>query len=141
MIKSSISAICQKGLSTVYCIVYDDFLYIGITEDFSFNRWSSHFSLQGSFVKAIRVFIPEYDYKIQEVLIISVTFVPGFVKNSKELKALEKMLHINFDCNPFVNKKGYTVISNTTCTAPRKFNYEQLGDKTIKVRCELEKLL
>lgn len=140
MIKCSSSVIWKKGCSTVYCIFYDNLIYIGITQDFPFARWNNHFSKKGSFVEAIKKTIPEFDYKSQEIKIISLTLDDGVVKSTKELKALEKMLHINFDCNPFIKKTGYSIVSNTTRTAPRGFDYQKLTNQTIDLREKIEQL-
>lgn len=140
MIKSSLSVNWQKGLSTVYFIFYEEYLYIGITQDLPFCRWNGHFRGRASFVSAIKKFIPEFNYREQELALISFTFVHGEINSTKELQAIEKMLHTNIDCNPFINSKGYMTVSSTKCTAPRKYDYSLLTKKVKIIRSELEKL-
>ncbi|MEL0633861.1 hypothetical protein V6237_13850 [Pseudoalteromonas carrageenovora] len=127
-------------MATVYCLFFENYMYIGITEDFPFERWSNHFSKKGSFVGAIKKVLPEFDYKVQHIKIISLTLEDEFINGQKELQAIEKSLHNSFDCNPFIKKVGFSVISSTTRTAPRGFNYEAIRKKTDKVRDKIESL-
>ena len=126
MINTSIAAVWGKKLHTVYCIIYDEYIYIGITEDYPFHRWSHHFSSNGSFVKAIKKQIEEFEYKKEKIKILSLTFEYNYIKNDKMLLAIEKALHDNFDRNPFIDGMGFSVISSTTKTAPRAYDYKSL---------------
>lgn len=140
MIKSKISALWGKKIPSVYYFFYDEYVYIGITEDFPFQRWSNHFNKDGSFIKAIKRFIPEFDYNVSDVKVVSVTLDKEYIRNTKMLQALEKELHSEFDRNPFVGDKGYSVISSTLKTAPRKFNYDDVKLGAHVIRNEVNQL-
>ncbi len=140
MIKSRVSALWGKKIPSVYYLFYDEYVYIGITEDFPFQRWANHFHQKGSFVKALKKYYPEFDYKNDNVKVVSVTLDKSIINSTKILKALEKELHSDFDRNPFVCSKGYSVISSTTKTAPRHFEYEKVKANASIVRDEINSL-
>lgn len=140
MIKSKLGVTWAKGDPTIYCIFYDEYIYIGITEDLPFTRWNGHFKGSASFLKAIKKWVPDFNYKKEDIVFVAVTLGKENIQNTKDLQALEKLLHTSIDCNPFINSRGFITISSTKCTTPRKYKYESLKLKVTKIRQELEAL-
>lgn len=140
MIKSKLGVAWTKGEPTIYCIFYSDYIYIGITEDLPFTRWNGHFKGSASFLKAIKNRIPDFDYQEEEIIFVAITIERSSLASTKDLQALEKLLHTSIDCNPFISSRGFITISSTKCTAPRKYNYGSLKSKVAKIRKEIEEL-
>lgn len=117
----------QKSSSVIYFIIYNHFIYIGETKDYTPSRWGSHLSKNGSFTKIVKEKTGEdINYNSQINFFSFEIMKEDLYLDKKELQALEHKLHLEYSSTPFIRGRHYELISDTTRTAPRKYNYKGL---------------